>query len=477
LVKAPGDLQRDSRTGPTATAAKREPQAQRPFAVVNRDTRHISTATMTGSLANPIAVGDGMLFENRNGGSVELLDDSLVVRREGKAAAARETEIAYSSISSVEFREAGIASGYIQFRTGTRKVANLSEALSNESTILFARDLNDEFIRLRDLVEKRIQGDGGRGDGAPTSGQDRLAQLERLSRLKSSGLLDEAEFQAEKARILASPTQPPRIPNGVRALTGLTAIVVIGAILVGEWASTKDETPPPKPTLPVASASQTTAVTIAPPTPVKSQAERLTDAFEAATGHRTTFTALENGDEVTTKPLRIVSLPFGEALLTSREIKDGCHACAGAIGVYYLNTSGDTVDVTGSWPTAVEGWGWGAPPSQWYLTSNFTSMPAIYASGAFMGQGITGNSATLTELTPSGPVTSDVIGTDYSDAGAIVDAERPACIVKGRIANIVRDSSFDVIVTGSVRGVDHYVKAGGKFVATSEIDWGLPCGS
>jgi Short C-terminal domain len=45
-----------------------------------------------------------------------------------------------------------------------------------------------------------------RGAAAETSGnvvEDRIAQLERLSKLRESGVLSDAEFEAEKARILA----------------------------------------------------------------------------------------------------------------------------------------------------------------------------------------------------------------------------------------------------------------------------------
>lgn len=203
--------------------------------------------------------------------------------------------------------------------------------------------------------------------------------------------------------------------------------------------------------------------------------DRLADAFGAATGHREPFTQLEDGELVTTKPIKIISLPFGPALLTSREIKDGCHACQGSIGVYYLKDVGGKTTVTGSWPKAVEGWGWGAPP-EWQSTDKFTSYPAIYASGGFTGQGITESSSTLTELTPAGPITSDLIGTGYTDEGAIVDDERPACVLEGKIANIRKDRSFDVVVTGTKPMVNHYLKKGGKFVALSKVDWGLPCG-
>ena len=39
---------------------------------------------------------------------------------------------------------------------------------------------------------------------APAGGEDRLAQLKELGELKAQGILSEAEFEAEKAKILAS---------------------------------------------------------------------------------------------------------------------------------------------------------------------------------------------------------------------------------------------------------------------------------
>jgi hypothetical protein len=50
-----------------------------------------------------------------------------------------------------------------------------------------------------------VDGAGAVGDAAPQSdGEDRVAQLERLTKLRDSGALTEQEFEREKARILGS---------------------------------------------------------------------------------------------------------------------------------------------------------------------------------------------------------------------------------------------------------------------------------
>jgi hypothetical protein len=60
--------------------------------------------------------------------------------------------------------------------------------------------------QLRDALAARgIASGATAGGAAPDSGnmvEDRIAKLERLSKLRESGVLSEDEFQAEKARIL-----------------------------------------------------------------------------------------------------------------------------------------------------------------------------------------------------------------------------------------------------------------------------------
>jgi len=202
--------------------------------------------------------------------------------------------------------------------------------------------------------------------------------------------------------------------------------------------------------------------------------ERVWDAFEAATGHRSNFGAIEEGYVVATRPARIVELPFGPALLTEVEIEQGCHGCVGAIGVYYLKRVGDGFQVKGRWPRAIEGWTFGLPPTDWHLTDRFTGYPAIYATGGFLAQGITTAGATITELRPTGPVESAPIGTYYDDEGD-PETKRAPCKVEGRIANVRKDRSFDVVVSGSVEAIDRYAMKGGRFVARSQIRWNDPC--
>lgn len=309
--------------------------------------------------------------------------------------------------------------------------------------------------------------------------QDQIGRLERLHRLREAGALTDDEFALEKKNILGGLSAIKNQPGRKLAwsVAGLTLAIAGGA---GIWLGTKSnpDTIDNKTTKkhPV-SAVQSVPEAILQPVITESKSARLTNAFLIATGHRGAFTESVEGETQTVTPLKIIDLSFGPALLIKREISDGCHACTGSIGVYYFKEDGPRKTLLASFPKAVEGWGWGAAPQSWSMTSDFTTNPAVYASGSYMGQGIIISSATLTELRPQGPRTSDPINTGYSDEGSIVDNEKPSCEVKGKIGSIVRAKSFKVYATGSRTSIDTFEMKNGQFKRRGALDWGMPCGA
>lgn len=223
------------------------------------------------------------------------------------------------------------------------------------------------------------------------------------------------------------------------------------------------------------------------PDEVKPAPKRLADAFEAATGHRQAYGVTWNGHPGVVSPLKIIQLPFGPALITRLHFERACGRCAGVtgtyylrerIGVYYLKERGGKLAVKGRWPEAVEGSDWTDSPIDWDVTNRFTAYPAIFATMlTSYKEGILHDGVSLTELRPSGPVESDPIITLYSSDGR-QSADTPVCITRGRITNIRKDRSFDLVVTGSKKGrVDHFVKRNGKFeIVGDSTMWHMPCG-
>jgi hypothetical protein len=161
---------------------------------------------------------------------------------------------------------------------------------------------------------------------------------------------------------------------------------------------------------------------------------------------------------------RLLELPFGPVLITTVTIPQTSHAQTGALGIYYLRRVGARYILKKRWPKAVDGYGFGIPPN-WNLSTRFTRFPAIYAIAGWTGQGYTCGWSLLTELTPSGPVESDTIYTSYSNRGVGFDKLDEA---DGRIANIRKANSFDVIATGTRRVVEHYIFRHDHFVRTEK---------
>jgi len=342
--------------------------------------------------------------------------------------------------------------------------------------------------------------------------EGKLTLVERLAQLRADGTLTEEEFATAKSSVLSVSLNHPgdtKTPDRIVPVTSgfpdqgvaeddsrplefkpsnsstgrqrvnhwkaysaaaVTCLVAVFAIMLGARQDTAVVNAPSgaqRPPTPTERPEITSTIALARPV-------NLADAFQAATGHPSAFSVTEGGKIVTTTPLQILRLPFALALITKREIKDGCHACPGAVGVYYLKADAGKVLVTGRWRDAIEGWGWGTAP-EWRLSRQFTSYPAIIASGGGGGGGIAVEGFTITELSPVGPVSSDVIRTKFSDEGAIGNDGQLACIVTGTVKNVRRNQSFAVAVRGSVTAMDLYVKKGQRFVPSSKIDWDMPC--
>jgi hypothetical protein len=313
---------------------------------------------------------------------------------------------------------------------------------------------------------------------------DHLDAIERLHRLKESGALSEAEFAAQKAKLLEAAAAPapepvaaepdwsaapsPGLNKGL--LSGIAAaVVVLGA---GAWYGLSGSGEPSSE--PTAAASDAAAAVATPTVPALAslpEGEQLRLAALAALGFTGSRTRKEGTQAVITKAERLVQLPFGVALLTSTHRPDDCHACSGFVGVYYLKDAGGQFKVTGKWPEAVSGWGWGTVP-EWRLSSEYTANPAVVASGSGGNQGYFCGSTTITELTAKGPVTS-YIATSSTNEGAVdpdmgtTSVGDPLKNLEGTIVGVKKGKSLQVKVTGTDSFTESYVMKGGKYVLTS----------
>ena len=87
----------------------------------------------------------------------------------------------------------------------------------------------------------------------------------------------------------------------------------------------------------------------------------------------------------------------------------------------------------------------------------FSNWPVIVAQGGGTGQGYTCSSLILTELGPSGPARLASVPLLYDDTGAKEDGTGRA--IEGKILNINKNQSFDVVYSGSRAFSEHYVRS------------------
>ena len=317
----------------------------------------------------------------------------------------------------------------------------------------------------------------------------RYDELERLQRLRESGALTDEEFQAEKRRLLGhqsvAPEEVVQAPEGesepgrhsrrpiwiALALVALVAAVAAG-LWFGRMSGGRDEIVDlPMPEENAATEANVVGETVALPDAQKLPPdEQLARAFEAAFGSRGEAVATVPGDgadeEVRFAPGRLVWLPFGPVLISEGKVQDPAHASAGRIAVHYLRPAGDRFEVVRAFPGAVAT-GSSGQVARWNLNPRFSNWPVVAAQGGGTWQGYTCSSLTLTELRPEGPTKVAEVPLVYDDTGAKGDGEGRA--IEGKILNIVKNQSFDVVYSGArafsehyVRGPSGYAVAGGK---------------
>ena len=309
----------------------------------------------------------------------------------------------------------------------------------------------------------------------------RYEELERLQRLRESGALTDEEFQLEKRRLLGHETiapaedsvaVEPQAPSRRRLWITLGVAALVLAVIAGVYFGRNSGGDDgiidlPMPTENEAADSNLVEAKALPEVRALPPEEQLARAFEAAFGSRgeAVLAAPADGldEDVRFAPGRLIWPAFGPVLISEGKVQDPAHVSAGKIAVHYLKPAGDRFEVARAFPAAVAT-GSNGQVARWHLNPRFSNWPVIAAEGGGTGQGYTCSSLTLTELRPAGPVEIAEVPLVYDDRGAKEDGTGRS--IEGKILNIVKDHSFDVVYSGSRAFSEHYVRgAGGYAVA------------
>lgn len=152
-------------------------------------------------------------FAKGYNGQVSYDGDFITIHRAGFRARTSvgkgEKRIPVGSVSAVQWKPAGIVTGFIQFTMSggnERRSAfgfQTSSAVSDENSVVFTKAQMPAFQVVRDAVEHAIA-ERHRTQAAPvvTASPDLADQLTKLAALRDQGILTEDEFSAQKAKLL-----------------------------------------------------------------------------------------------------------------------------------------------------------------------------------------------------------------------------------------------------------------------------------
>lgn len=140
-------------------------------------------------------------------GAIELTKNKIVIKRKGFLALMTQgfkgdKEIYISQISSVQLKKPNLLlNGYIQFTFSGGKEAKggITQATSDENTVMFNKSQEKEFINLKNKIEEYIN---DLNKPIEKIENDPFEQIEKLLALKERGIITNKEFEIKKKQIL-----------------------------------------------------------------------------------------------------------------------------------------------------------------------------------------------------------------------------------------------------------------------------------
>ena len=151
--------------------------------------------------------GNGVRLEGL-GAAIDLRRNDLIISRHGTASfftqgIKGDKTIPFSSITAVQFKNSQRhMSGYIQFSIHGEiaSARGIWNATLDENTVMFTFEQAPAFEKLRNEIEAKIGSD--RASNVVTS--TFADELTKLADLRDRGVLDDSEFQEQKAKLRAA---------------------------------------------------------------------------------------------------------------------------------------------------------------------------------------------------------------------------------------------------------------------------------
>ena len=155
-----------------------------------------------------------------------------------------------------------------------------------------------------------------------------------------------------------------------------------------------------------------------------------------------------------------------EKVLVSIGSGDLPHANGGIVRMDYFKPNNDVFEYQPKLNKTVESGSFGQI-GDWGVNYKLGTNPVVFIEGGGTWQGTTCSFTTLVELTPNGANEVFNALTSFSNDGAV---ESGGDNLEGKITNIQKGKSFDVVYTGTKNITVHYEKHGGKYETATDVD-------
>ena len=142
-----------------------------------------------------------------SGSELELLNDNIIIRKRGLRNAFAsglngDRTISISSINAIQMKPGGVfVNGYILFSYAGCKpfFGGIIEAVKDPDAFIFPKTFNEKVEIFKGNVERIMRELKQKSNNISTSLAD---ELNKLSELKSRGVISETEFDAAKKKII-----------------------------------------------------------------------------------------------------------------------------------------------------------------------------------------------------------------------------------------------------------------------------------
>jgi hypothetical protein len=165
----------------------------------------------SGGSAQPDPSPGGRFTARGRNGQLTVTPSKIVISRGGVLGFsthghAGDKEIDIEQITSIQVKKPGLATvGYIQFAFmgGSEAKHGIKQAVNDENTILFAKKVEDDFLKAKSLIDGYRDDLRQRRQAPVANSLTPVEQLEKLAELHRQGIVTDDEFAAKKKELLA----------------------------------------------------------------------------------------------------------------------------------------------------------------------------------------------------------------------------------------------------------------------------------